>query len=125
MVNFMSQTIRPDRHVRGAGNTNLWYHVPYGMRLSTDQLSFLKRAIQARVPGAEVLLFGSRVDDSKHGGDIDILVIGKTRMSVLDRIRVKVEFHRTFGIRKIDIASYSHTEPSAFRDAVSREAALL
>ena len=95
------------------------------MRLSSEQISFLKQHIQARLPSADVRLFGSRVDDAKHGGDIDILVIGDRRLSVLDRVQVKADFHRAFGMRKIDIASFSRAEPSAFRDAVLQDAVSL
>jgi len=92
------------------------------MRIGREHISFLKQRIQARLPGAEVRLFGSRADDHKRGGDMDILVVGDTCLSLLDRISLKAEFHRAFGMRKIDIASFSRAEPSAFRDAVSRDA---
>ena len=94
------------------------------MRNGRGHISFLKHRIQARLPGADVRLFGSCADDNKRGGDIDILVVGDTRPSLLDRVTLKAEFHRAFGMRKIDIASFSRAEPSAFRDAVSRDPAI-
>ena len=45
------------------------------MRLTQDQQAVI-RAVSAEIFGAEVdvWLFGSRVDDSKRGGDIDVML---------------------------------------------------
>jgi predicted nucleotidyltransferase len=43
------------------------------MRLSAVEIAALRTALKG-VPWAHVWLFGSRVDDSRRGGDIDILV---------------------------------------------------
>ena len=45
------------------------------MRLSTDQIQAIRQAATAAFgKGTSVWLFGSRVDDAKKGGDIDLLV---------------------------------------------------
>jgi hypothetical protein len=45
------------------------------MRLSTDQIQAIyQAATTAFGQGTSVWLFGSRVDDAKRGGDIDLLV---------------------------------------------------
>jgi len=45
------------------------------MRLSTDQIQAIRQAATAAFgQGTSVWLFGSRVDDAKKGGDIDLLV---------------------------------------------------
>ena len=45
------------------------------MRLSTDQIQAIcQAATTAFGQGTSMLLFGSRVDDAKRGGDIDLLV---------------------------------------------------
>ncbi|PKY10189.1 DNA polymerase III subunit beta [Acidithiobacillus marinus] len=45
------------------------------MRLSPEQVAIIRQATaESFGPGARVWLFGSRVDDSKRGGDVDIMV---------------------------------------------------
>ena len=50
----------------------------------------------------KLYLFGSRVDDNKRGGDIDLLVVSK-ELTRSDLRRVRVEFFKHFGEQKIDI----------------------
>jgi predicted nucleotidyltransferase len=49
------------------------------MRLYPDEKQALDKALQDVED--EVYLFGSRVDDSKKGGDIDILIYSKENMT--------------------------------------------
>ena len=44
------------------------------MRLSNRLIEAIKRSIQESFGSVDVYLFGSRVDDSKKGGDIDIAI---------------------------------------------------
>lgn len=48
------------------------------MRLDDQELSAIKAAISGEEV-REVYLFGSRADDSKRGGDIDLLVYSQER----------------------------------------------
>lgn len=77
------------------------------MRL-TDQQRAIIRATVAETfgAGADVWLFGSRVDDSKRGGDIDLLIetdqvdvdaIARAEISFLTKIQMKL------GEQKIDV----------------------
>jgi len=69
-----------------------------------------------------VFLFGSRVFDDLKGGDIDIMVLGKRKLTVDEKRSIKVAFLKKFGEQKIDIVSFRWNEPSAFKDLVAQEA---
>jgi predicted nucleotidyltransferase len=51
------------------------------MRIPKEQLDFLKQQIKQHAPEAKVYLFGSRLDDQKRGGDIDIMVLTKEKLT--------------------------------------------
>lgn len=56
------------------------------MRLDPDQSAFIKRTIADHFGGgARVWLFGSRVDDSRRGGDVDLYVEPEIRVDLFDR----------------------------------------
>jgi len=72
---------------------------------------FQKKAIQStatEVFGAQakVWLFGSRVDDSKRGGDIDLLIQSEdapAREILLQKIRFLTTLERLLGERRVDV----------------------
>jgi predicted nucleotidyltransferase len=76
------------------------------MRLQETQRAAIKKIV-ADIVGADsrVLLFGSRVDDTKSGGDIDLLV--ETDQIIPNRVELlcKLEgrFAMVLGDRKIDV----------------------
>lgn len=88
------------------------------MRLHEIQRQAIK-SIVTDIVGADsrIWLFGSRVDDTKRGGDIDLLI--ETDMILPNRVDVlcKLEgrFAKVLGDRKIDIllkdARTSHDAP--------------
>lgn len=47
------------------------------MRLSDKERAIIKKSIDTIIGDATVYLFGSRVDDAKKGGDIDLYIIPK------------------------------------------------
>ncbi|PUE47660.1 nucleotidyltransferase domain-containing protein [Limnohabitans sp. 2KL-51] len=86
------------------------------MRLSTDQIQAIRQAATAAFgEGAAVWLFGSRVNDSKKGGDIDLLVCpqgptaghatdsSKSQQTFMQKIKMLNLLERALGERKIDI----------------------
>ena len=77
------------------------------MRLTRDQQTAIRSAIvETFGEGADVWLFGSRADDSKRGGDIDLLVCPgpDARDQIFSRrIRLLTRLERMLGERKIDV----------------------
>ena len=76
------------------------------MRLTDDQRSIIKSAV-TKIVGADskVWLFGSRVDDRKRGGDIDLLVETGRVISGKVSLLCKLEgaLVMSLGDRKIDV----------------------
>ncbi len=72
------------------------------MRLSRDEVSILKNTLYTLSKDAKIYLFGSRVDNNKRGGDIDLLVISN-KLTQKDIRKLRVEFIKHFGEQKIDI----------------------
>ena len=86
------------------------------MRLSPDQIQAIKQTASAVLgDDARVTLFGSRVDDSKKGGDIDLLF--ETDRELLNRAtltgQLYVSLIRKLGDRKIDILLKDASTPPA------------
>lgn len=48
------------------------------MRLSKDEVKFIKNTINS-ILKSEIYIFGSRLDDNKKGGDLDIYLIPKEK----------------------------------------------
>jgi len=77
------------------------------MRLTPDQQSVIRSAVVESFGGAaSIWLFGSRVDDNKRGGDIDLLIetrqtdvaaIVRAELAFLTKLKMKL------GERKIDV----------------------
>jgi len=72
------------------------------MRLKDSERTLIKKVVSEFDPDSRVFLFGSRVDDRKKGGDIDLIVI-TNRNSFLDRLHLKVKLKETLGDQKIDL----------------------
>jgi predicted nucleotidyltransferase len=77
------------------------------MRLTPEQLDAIQCAsISAFSKDVGVWLFGSRVDDSKKGGDIDLLIqpaVAANDQLFSRKIRFLTQLERRLGERKIDV----------------------
>jgi predicted nucleotidyltransferase len=62
------------------------------MRLTNSQLTIIKQTV-ANILGmdANVYLFGSRVDDMKKGGDVDLLIETQIDSKLLEKMRLQNE----------------------------------
>jgi predicted nucleotidyltransferase len=61
---------------------------------------------------AKVWLFGSRCDDFKKGGDIDLYIESETIDSpLLKRIKLKIALEDVFGEQKVDVVYHDTNLP--------------
>ena len=72
------------------------------MRLTKEEVQVLHRSLEKLTDRYRLYLFGSRTDDEKRGGDIDLLVISPT-LRRRDLRRVRLDFFERFGEQKLDI----------------------
>ena len=74
------------------------------MRLNDKYIMTIKNSFQEVFGEGEIYLFGSRVDDSKKGGDIDLYLVIKDKS---DLFRKKLQFlakiKKELGEQKIDV----------------------
>ena len=78
------------------------------MRLETEEQSAISETIRRADREAQIYLFGSRVDDTAKGGDIDLLVLSKN-IDLMAKLDILAQLHLKLGERKIDIAVYPDT----------------
>lgn len=93
------------------------------MRLEGYEVKAIKDVIYNKDPKAKIYLFGSRVDDGKKGGDIDLLVISEG-LNKIDGWAIKDEICDRIGQQKIDIVITRDTNEPFVRIAL-REGVLL
>ena len=78
------------------------------MRLNNNNIQAIKNVAKA-VFGetATIRLFGSRTDDNKKGGDIDLLIQCNQSISRMELYQLKIEFlvklKKIIGDQKIDV----------------------
>jgi predicted nucleotidyltransferase len=76
------------------------------MRLSPEQASIIREEVTRQIGSdARVRLFGSRVDDTALGGDIDLMVESAARIDepALLAARLSARISRAMGGRRIDV----------------------
>jgi len=89
------------------------------MRLTKDAVKLIRHSVGDVCEGAEIWLFGSRVDDRRKGGDIDLYIETGNEMQLTDQLRLTSRLQRALGFRKIDlvIRTPDSAERSIFQTA--------
>ena len=72
------------------------------MRLLQKEIEVINQTIRRLDDQARIRLFGSRVDDAKRGGDIDLLILSE-KLSESDKGTIRIRLHEKLGEQKIDI----------------------
>jgi len=94
------------------------------MRLTEKEVILLKEKLTSLSKEAKLYLFGSRVDDTKRGGDIDLLVVSK-KLTKKDLRHLRLAFFKVFGEQKLDILLDDGAFKNPFHRMISQEAVLL
>lgn len=72
------------------------------MRLSDIEVNAIKQVVEDIDKDAHIYLFGSRTDDDKKGGDIDLLILSH-KLEQVDSGRIKYKLWDIIGEQRIDI----------------------
>lgn len=87
------------------------------LRLTDEEIKKIKDTIFSEDPQAEIILFGSRCDLNKRGGDIDLLVIS-SKIDYRKRRKLRVKLFKEFGNRKVDLLITSDPQSNTFTEIV-------
>jgi len=72
------------------------------MRLTTKDTQAIKDIVFEFDDNAKTYLFGSRTDEGKRGGDIDLLIMSNI-LTCEDKRKIKLRLYDKLGEQKIDI----------------------
>jgi hypothetical protein len=82
-----------------------------------DQQAITQAAREVFAPGTAVLVFGSRTDDRRRGGDVDLLIETPAPMPpaelVARRTRFIAKLYRSLDEQRIDAVITTRGEPDA------------
>lgn len=93
------------RPTRRAGCTSLIVNIDFTktiMRLTQEQVQQIKIVVNQFDPNARIILFGSRADDDKKGGDIDLLIFSE-RLTRSDQSKIRIGLENRLGLQRFDI----------------------
>jgi len=75
------------------------------MRLTPDQIKVILSVIHEMAGSrAKAWLYGSRLDQSRRGGDVDLLVQSTPEIGLLQRARIKNQLEEQLGL-PVDVVS--------------------
>lgn len=84
------------------------------MRLTARQIDIVRATVQDVARGADVWLFGSRLDERRRGGDVDLLVRSKPPLDLLRRARLKYQLEQALGLPVDVTVAGQDAEPGPF-----------
>ncbi|MEY2834963.1 MAG: hypothetical protein RLZZ557_625 [Bacteroidota bacterium] len=93
------------------------------MRINVNEKNNLLKSIHHWDEEAIVYLFGSRVNDHKRGGDID-LAVRSNKIGLKEKIDIKLKFFEEFGEQKIDLFVFND-ESNTFWNVIKENVLLL
>lgn len=93
------------------------------MRLKSEEISAIKEtATEHFGKNVKVYVFGSRTDDSKSGGDIDIYLETSLKKDLfLKKIKYLVALKKKIGERRIDVVVNNNTSNKLIFDVARKQ----
>jgi len=88
------------------------------LRITEFEKDVIIEAIKTIDPNAKIWLFGSRADDNKKGGDIDIGIMSE-KIGLMEEIKIKQVICDKIGEQKIDLAVSMDGHQAFFRHIVT------
>ena len=75
------------------------------MRLTQFEISAIKKSFSETFVDGKIYLFGSRVDDNKRGGDIDLYLCPMVKKDNSNKLKISflVKLQSIIGEQKIDV----------------------
>jgi predicted nucleotidyltransferase len=89
------------------------------MRITEHEKNVIIDAVKSVDPNAQIWLFGSRTDDNKKGGDIDIGILS-TKVEVMEEIEIRQKMYDKIGEQKIDLVVSKDGQEAFFKFAVAK-----
>ena len=87
------------------------------MRITENEKNVIIDAVKSVDPDARLWLFGSRTDDRKRGGDIDIGILS-SKVGVMEEIEIRQKICNKIGEQKIDLAVSKDGQQAFFEHVV-------
>jgi len=94
------------------------------MRITSLEKTIIKSSVKRHFGrDAGVYLFGSRVDDDRKGGDIDLYITTDMPTSeiIREKIGLLVDMEKSLGEQKIDIVINNHTKQKPIYEIAEKE----
>lgn len=96
------------------------------MRLHRSEIDIIKSTLHETIDDAKVFLFGSRTDDTKKGGDIDLFVQTHKNISLKDELKILAQMEFRGIERKVDLIIQTPlTPPQKLFETILKEGILL
>jgi len=88
------------------------------MRLSKEEVKIIKRVVKQNFGEAKVYLFGSRLNENKRGGDIDLFIISSNNQNLLQKkIKTISKLERVL-YKPVDIVVHKNYTKSIEQEAL-------
>ena len=95
------------------------------MRLSNAQTEMILHCVRGQLgANAQVSLFGSRLDDTARGGDVDLLVESAAPVTLRQRALMTIALENSMGL-PVDIVALQYGTPGSAFARIARSRALL